>query len=197
MKYLITSFFLFYGYAIVRYHFGKGLDQTFFFFVVNKAIAWSATFYLGMSVLLLPKKFPSKKQFGLSSFALGLIHIILTLYLAILNYYPDFYNKGQISVLGFSVLMSGLLSISLMTMAFLASLFSSKFPKVWLHYGFFAFLVNSCRNSKLVFSSFVANVFASNYTLGKSTQWDYILFEMETKKGRKKLSPLILFNGFN
>jgi hypothetical protein len=194
MKYLITSFFLFYGYAIVRYHFGKGLDQTFFFFVVNKAIAWSATFYLGMSVLLLPKKFPSKKQFGLSSFALGIIHIILTLYLAILNYYPDFYNKGQISVLGFSVLMSGLLSISLMTMAFLASLFSSKFPKVWLHYGFFAFLVNSCHpiiiGIQNWFSPLLWPMFLPPITLLASLLSGIIFYlRWKQKKGEKNFLP--------
>jgi hypothetical protein len=142
MKYFIAPFILFYLYAIVRYHLGKGLDNSYFLFVFNKAIAWTSSFYLGISILTLPNKFPAKKQYGLSAFALGIIHITVTLILTFSDYYPEFYNKNGITQMGVSILITGLLSISLMFLAFLASLFPGRFPKIWLHCGFFAFLIN-------------------------------------------------------
>lgn len=142
MKYFISFFTLFYGYAFIRYHLGRGLDQTYVVFVLNKAIAWSASFYLGISMLNLPRKWPSKQQFGLVSFALGLIHIMLTMCLAYSNFYPEFYKENQISNLGVSTLFSGIFSIGLMFMAFLTSILPDRFPKKWLRCGYFAFLIN-------------------------------------------------------
>jgi hypothetical protein len=156
MKYFISCFTLFYGYAVVRYHLGKGLDQTYFLFVLNKSFAWSASFYLGISILNLPRKWPTKQQFGLASFALGLIHIMLTLYLAYSNFYPELYKENHLSNLGVSILFSGILSIGLMLMAFLTSILPDRFPKKWLRCGYFAFIVNISHPFIIGFQNWVA-----------------------------------------
>ena len=57
MRIILTLFFVFYGYAVVRYHFGKQLDISYFLFVFNKAVAWSAA-----SVSLPGTAIPNQEQ---------------------------------------------------------------------------------------------------------------------------------------
>jgi hypothetical protein len=142
MKYLILIFCLLYSYAVIRYHIGKELGFDYFFFILNKAIAWSAATCLGLSVLTLKKTYPSKRFFGISSFILSLFHICLTLILAIVGFFPDYYNTNGISNAGLQVLMTGILTILLMAFPLMASLFPNKFPKTWIKLGKFALITN-------------------------------------------------------
>jgi hypothetical protein len=142
MKKILTLFLVFYGYAVVRYHFGKQLDISNFLFVFNKAIAWSSAAFLGFSLLQMPKNYPSRKVFGLSAFGFGLTHIILTIILGIQTHYKELFIQGSLTEKGFLVVITGVLSITLMIFPFVATLFPSKFPKRWFHYGKWALLVN-------------------------------------------------------
>lgn len=142
MRIILTLFFLFYAYAGVRYHFGKQLDISYFLFVFNKAVAWSAAAFLGLSLMHFSKKLPSRKLFGLSAFGFGLIHIALSLYLGLQGNFPELYVQDSLSEKGVLVLVSGLLSIAIMIFPFLTSIWPEKFPQKWFHYGKLALLVN-------------------------------------------------------
>ena len=142
MRIILTLFFVFYGYAVVRYHFGKQLDISYFLFVFNKAVAWSAAAFLGLSLMNLSKKLPSRKLFGLSAFGCGLIHIALSIYLGLQGNFPELYVQDSLSEKGVLVLVSGLLSIVIMLFPFLTSIWPNKFPQKWFHYGKWALLIN-------------------------------------------------------
>lgn len=142
MKHLIFLFCLLYSYAVIRYHIGKELGFEYVFFVFNKAIAWTAATCLGLSTLTLEKPYPSKRFFGIGSFMISIFHICLTLILAIVGFYPDYYNSNGISNLGLIVLITGILTILLMVFPLLTSLFPNKFPKIWIKLGKFALIIN-------------------------------------------------------
>lgn len=142
MRYLILLFCLLYSYAIIRYHIGKELGFEYLFFVINKAISWTAATCLGLSVLTLKKPYPSKRFFGISSFALSLFHICLTLILAVLGFFPDYYFSSGISNLGLLILITGILTILLMIFPLLTSFFPANYPKAWIKLGKFALFVN-------------------------------------------------------
>jgi len=142
MKKILALFLVFYGYAVVRYHFGKQLDISYFLFVFNKAVAWSAAAFLGFSLLQLSEKFPSRKLLGFTAFGFGLTHITLALLLGIQTQYKELFLHGALSEKGVLVVVSGALSILLMIFPFLASILPSKFPKRWFHFGKWALLVN-------------------------------------------------------
>jgi hypothetical protein len=142
MRLILTLFFVFYGYAVVRYHFGKQLDISYLLFVFNKAVAWSAAAFLGMSLMNFSKKLPSRRLFGLSAFGFGAIHIALAFYLGLLGNFAELYVQDSLSEKGVLVLVSGLTSIAIMTFPFLTSIWPNKFPQKWFHYGKWALLVN-------------------------------------------------------
>lgn len=142
MRLILTLFFVFYGYAVVRYHFGKQLDISYFLFVFNKAVAWSAAAFLGLSLMHFSKKLPSRKLFGLSAFGCGLIHIVLSFYLGLHSTFAELYIEGGLSKKGALVLISGLTSITIMLFPFLTSIWPNKFPQKWFHYGKWALLIN-------------------------------------------------------
>jgi hypothetical protein len=142
MKYLLLLFIILYSYAAVRYHIGRALGIEFFLFVFNKTIAWSAATFLGLSLLSIKAPFPSKKTFGISSFILGFTHVSLTLILAFLGFFPNYFNTNGLSNEGLLILISGGLTVLLMIFPLLASLFPEKHPKIWLKIGKFALLAN-------------------------------------------------------
>jgi len=142
MRIIFILFILFYAYAVVRYHLGKQLNSDYFLFVFNKAIAWSAAAFLGLSLMNFSKKLPSRKLFGLSAFGFGIIHIALSLYLGLHSNFPELYIQNSLSEKGVLVLVSGLSSIAIMTFPFLTSIWPDKFPQKWFHYGKWALLIN-------------------------------------------------------
>lgn len=142
MRIILILFFVFYGYAVVRYHLGKQLNADYFLFVFNKAIAWSAAAFLGMSLMKFSKKLPSRRLFGLSAFGFGIIHIALSLYLGLQGNFAELYVQYSLSEKGILVLISGLSSIAIMLFPFLTSIWPEKFPQKWFHLGKWALLVN-------------------------------------------------------
>jgi hypothetical protein len=142
MKYIVFLFIILYSYAAIRYHIGKGMGVEYFALILNKAIAWAAATYLGLSILKLKPPFPSKKTFGIGSFILGLIHITFTFLLTCNGFFPNYVNDQCISEEGLLVLISGGLTIIVMIFPLLASLFPTKFPRPWIKLGKFALCIN-------------------------------------------------------
>jgi hypothetical protein len=131
-----------YSYAAIRYHIGKEMGVDYFFFVFNKAIAWTSATYLGLSLLKLKAHFPTKKTLGISSFILGLFHISMTFVLVYLGFFPKYYDAQAISNEGFLILISGGLTFLIMVFPLLASTFPTNYPNSWLKLGKFALLIN-------------------------------------------------------
>jgi DMSO/TMAO reductase YedYZ heme-binding membrane subunit len=142
MKFIVSIFIIFYTYAVVRYHFGKNLDSTYFLFVFNKAIAWTASVSLGFSLFKQINNLPSRKMFGLSAFFLASLHVSLSIYLTLKNYNSSLYMNGNITIDGVTVFFSGCCSFVFMFLAFLASKWPNNFPVKWIRFGKIAFLVN-------------------------------------------------------
>ena len=142
MKYSFLIFFFLYSYAAIRYHVGKEMGVDYFFFVFNKAIAWTSATYLGLSLLKLKAHFPIKKTLGISSFILGLFHIAMTFVLVYLGFFPKYYDAQAISNEGFLILISGGLTFLIMVFPLLASFFPATYPNNWLKLGKIALLIN-------------------------------------------------------
>lgn len=142
MKYILTLFSIFYVYAILRYHIGKGLDSSFGLFVINKAIAWNSAFLLGLSLLKLPEKYPSRRFFGLSSFFLAIVHIVLIFILAMNNKYSELYYDEKLTLKGISILISGALTFLIMLPPFFSSVLSQHIDSKYFHLGKIACFIN-------------------------------------------------------
>ena len=125
-KLIIVLFFSFYSYAIIRYHFGKelsGFTET--FFVLNKALAWTAgTLFL---LTLFPQyqldKFNLKRrQLGTTGYCFALVHILLILLILNPDLYPKFYSDSELNYDGFTTIFLGLSSLLLFSLPLYASL---------------------------------------------------------------------------
>jgi len=126
MKKLITFLFLFfYGYAIIRYHIGKelyGLME--FYFVFNKAFAWTAGTLLLLSVLptnFLDKYKISRRGIGTFGYSIALIHITSSILLLSEKFYPKFYTNASLNTDGWLYISLGICSILLFTIPLIAS----------------------------------------------------------------------------
>jgi hypothetical protein len=142
MKYIITLFSILYGYAFLRYHLGKQLDSSHILFVFNKAVAWLSAVLLGLSLIKLPIHYPSRRFFGLASFYSALFHIALMFILALGGKYPELYTNCELTLKGWSVLVSGALTFVIMLPPFLSSVFPSLFTEKYFHLGKIACFVN-------------------------------------------------------
>jgi hypothetical protein len=126
MKKLITFLFLFfYGYAIIRYHIGKelyGLME--FYFVLNKAFAWTAGTLLLLSVLptsYLDKYKISRRGIGTFGYSIALIHISSSILLLNEKFYPKFYSNAILNADGWLYIALGAGSIILFSFPLIAS----------------------------------------------------------------------------
>jgi hypothetical protein len=142
MKYIIALFSVFYGYAFLRYHFGNQLDSSHILFVFNKAVAWSSAVYLGLSLLKLPSKFPSRRTFGLSSFYLSVVHVLLIFILAVNQQYPELYVNQTLTIKGVAVLISGVLTFIIMLPPFISTIIPNHLNSRFFHYGKIACIIN-------------------------------------------------------
>ena len=122
---LINSipFFLMTIYAIIRYNFAQevGFDK-FFFFVINKSIAYTALFSVAFSALLPNAKsigidvnselIKEKKNFGSFGFYLALVHIFMTIRNINPDVYPKFFDDtANITLYGTLAIIFGILTI--------------------------------------------------------------------------------------
>lgn len=125
-KLIAVLFFSFYGYAVIRYHFGKqliGFTET--FFVFNKALAWTAgTLFL---LTLFPQsqldKFNLKRrQLGTAGYCFALIHILFILLILNPDLYPKFYSNLELNYDGWLTISLGISSLLLFSLPLYASL---------------------------------------------------------------------------
>ncbi|MFM7661244.1 MAG: hypothetical protein ACKO6A_01095 [Bacteroidota bacterium] len=142
MKYILPLFLILYSYACIRYHLGKKLGVEYIVFVFNKAIAWAAAICLGLSVIKFNRPFIQKKTFGIYSFTLGFIHVILTLFMSLFDFYPTLFHNSLLTGSGFFVLLSGIMTFLLMIFPLLSSMFPNKYPDKWIKIGKIALFIN-------------------------------------------------------
>lgn len=125
LKKIALLFLLFYSYAVLRYHVGKGLGQEEILFVVNKAFAWTAGTCFALT--LLPKKwFPStlnyRKQFGLLGYGFSLLHITANIILINATNYPLLFEGNYLNSHGWQLIILGILTISCFSLPLIATI---------------------------------------------------------------------------
>jgi DMSO/TMAO reductase YedYZ heme-binding membrane subunit len=124
-RFFILIFLWFYAYAIIRYHFGKNVSWNEWYFILNKAFAWTGFTLICLSVLQekwLNKIEVTRKELGIQGFIFALIHAISVLFLFNSDHYPKFYTNDIINSLGWIVIALGLLSIFIFSLPFFASI---------------------------------------------------------------------------
>ena len=114
LRNLSLLFSILYGYAIVRYHFGKSVPLEDWFFILNKAFAWFAMTLISLTLLkenTLQKFQFSKRHLGQLGFLFGILHICSALLLFSEKYYPKFYSDHTFSSIGWTSISVGIISI--------------------------------------------------------------------------------------
>jgi hypothetical protein len=137
LKKTALLFLLFYSYAVLRYHFGKGLGQEEILFVLNKAFAWTAGTCFAFT--LLPNKcFPDtvsyRKQFGLIGYSFSLLHITANIILINATNYPLLFDANKLNFHGWQLISLGILTISCFSLPLIATI--KKLPAGSLLYKF-------------------------------------------------------------
>jgi hypothetical protein len=137
LKKTALLFLIFYSYAVLRYHVGKGLGQEEILFVLNKAFAWTAGTCFALT--LLPNKwFPStlnyRKQFGLMGYGFSLLHITANIILINATNYPLLFEGNHLNSHGWQLIILGILTISCFSFPLIASI--KKLPAGNLLYKF-------------------------------------------------------------
>ena len=137
LKKTALLFLLFYSYAVLRYHVGKGLGQEEILFVLNKAFAWTAGTCFAFT--LLPKKwFPNtvnyRKQFGLLGYGFSLLHITANIILINAINYPLLFEGNYLNSHGWQLIILGILTISCFSLPLIATM--KKLPAGNLLYKF-------------------------------------------------------------
>lgn len=147
MKKLIgIVFFTFYSYAVVRYHVGKemfGLLE--FYFVLNKAFAWTAGTLLLLTILppnYLAKYHLSRRGIGTFAYTIALIHINSSILLLSEKFYPKFYTNQFLNADGWFFIALGSCSILLFTLPLIASFKNLPSGHVLYKFGRFGILFN-------------------------------------------------------
>ena len=121
-------------YAVIRYHIFAGVDWAQLpLFILNKALALAAVFFISMSYLVgkwiktysndPPKQLTLIKFFGLMGFSLAAIHALMALLLFSPEYYPKFFEiSGRLNVTGELSMLFGILSLWCLSVTAITSL---------------------------------------------------------------------------
>ena len=130
-------------YAITRYHFFKGVPfQQFFPEILNKGLSLAAILLISLSLSVGPlsRQFPDKfnnlllikRLFGLWGFVFAFIHSMVSIYFYKPDHYPKFFSLEHLNVLGKFVLYFGVVSLILLSIAFMVS-----FPKKYKYTSYY------------------------------------------------------------
>lgn len=145
-KLFVLLFSIYYAYAIVRYHIGKDiLGDKEFFFVLNKAFAWTAGTLLLLSLLpsyLLEKYNIKRRAIGKYGYTIALIHITSSIILLDPVLYSKFYSDSQISLDGWLFISLGILSILFFSLPLIASLKNLPNEHSLYRFGKYGVLIN-------------------------------------------------------
>lgn len=145
-KVILVLFLTFYGYAIIRYHIGKNLTGLMaFFFVLNKAFAWTAGTLLILSILptLFLEKYKLKRRaIGTFAYVIALIHINSSILLLSEKFYPKFYSHSYLNSDGWFYITLGALSILSFTIPLIASELNMQDGHFMYRFGRYGILLN-------------------------------------------------------
>lgn len=145
-KVILVLFLTFYGYAIIRYHIGKNLTGLMaFFFVLNKAFAWTAGTLLILSILptLFLEKYKLKRRaIGTFAYVIALIHINSSILLLSEKFYPKFYSHSYLNSDGWFYITLGALSILSFTIPLIASKLNMQDGHPMYRFGRYGILLN-------------------------------------------------------
>ena len=119
-------------YAITRYHFFKGVPfQQFFPEILNKGLSLAAILLISLSLSVGPlsRQFPDKfnnlllgkRLFGLWGFVFAFLHSLVSIHIYKPDHYPKFFSLEHLNVLGKFVLYFGVVSLILLSIAFMVS----------------------------------------------------------------------------
>jgi hypothetical protein len=145
-KLIFILFFIFYGYAVVRYHLGKEMiGWKAFFVVLNKAIAWLAGTLLMLS--LLRQNFwnrfnLNRRTLGTTGYWFAIVHILSAIILLDSTFYPKFYDRGSIGYMGWNYIATGALSILFFSIPLYASVKNKPEASNLYHFGRYGILMN-------------------------------------------------------
>lgn len=112
-------------YAAIRYHIGQELEIDQFFFVLNKAVSWTAFMLLTTSILsqqTLSAFKLTRRSLGTAGYLLAICHIVFSIALLCSEKYPKFLNDGALNLLGWGIVLIGLISFSLFSIPFALSM---------------------------------------------------------------------------
>jgi len=124
-KFALLLFFSFYAYAIIRYHFGKNIPWGEWYFILNKSFAWTGFTLISLSILpekTLNKIKLSRRTTGISGFLFVLVHSLSFLILISPEHFPKFYSENEINLTGWLAIVTGILSLTIFTIPFIAAL---------------------------------------------------------------------------
>ncbi len=172
IKKLILIFSFFYLYAIIRYHFGKGVPFWEFCFVLNKSLAWFSFTLIGLSIIpqtILFNLGYERKSIGITGFFIAGVHVFLNIILINPERFPRLYSKsGSWNSDFYFIIFSGILIFILFTLVFVTSINLIKTSEVkrikLLKIGYKAFLI-----------SLLHPFFVGNETWVEPCTWPYYL----------------------
>jgi DMSO/TMAO reductase YedYZ heme-binding membrane subunit len=104
---------------------GKTISWNDWFFILNKAIAWTGFSIIALSVLqekVLSKIQLNRRSLGMTGFGFALFHAISVLCLFNEEHFPKFYTSHSINLIGWISISIGILSIVIFSFPFVAAL---------------------------------------------------------------------------
>lgn len=146
VKLTVLLFSVFYGYAVLRYHVGKGVGWDEFLFVLNKSFAWLSLTMIALTVLkqsTLDKVNSSRRSLGNTGFFVAFIHILLTILLFNQERYPKFYLENEIDFQGWFMISIGIISSLIYAVLFAASMMNRSNDSSIFRLGKYAIVLNA------------------------------------------------------
>jgi DMSO/TMAO reductase YedYZ heme-binding membrane subunit len=128
------------GYTLLRYSYFKGVPLDHFpLYLLNKAVSWTAVLFIGWSFLIgilnawNPQRFGlflhQRRAIGLWGAGLALLHLLLSLPILNIAYFPKFYEANGKGEFCFGIelsMLTGALSLCVFLVVAVASLTSIK-----------------------------------------------------------------------
>jgi hypothetical protein len=123
-------------YSIIRYHYFKELNVSFYLVVFNKGISLGSILLISFSFIVGPlaknypiafKKFTlGKRLYGIWGFGLAFLHSLISLLILEPKYLNQFFVLDELNIVGDFILITGSVSLVLIGAAFITS-----FPRVF------------------------------------------------------------------
>ena len=124
IKKALLFFILFYVYAALRYHFGKGLGLDSVLFVFNKSFAWTAGTFFAMT--LLPSRWFSayplyRSELGKIAYGFSLLHIGANLVLINPRAQAALFDGTSLNLHGWYIVLMGIITFIFFSIPLIAT----------------------------------------------------------------------------